>query len=304
MARPKGSKDKKPRVKHGNTVRVYYTCKRCGVEFCQRRLNKNPLSLCKKCIHDDAVVNFKKQHPGYTLTESNKAKRRSSNLRLKYNMTMIQYDELLKKQNNVCAICKKPQIRNHSLCVDHNHDTGIVRGLRCHKCNQAIGLLHDKGTFAAQYLLSNSKISWDDYFMNIAVLVSSRSKDRSTKVGSVIVKDRIILSTGYNGFPRGVNDDLDERHERPLKYQFTCHSEENAIFNAARIGAKIDGSDIYVTLHPCTGCAKAIIQSQIKRVFILNNDNDRWIDDFCFSASLLKEAGVNLVHLLPSGISV
>jgi dCMP deaminase len=138
---------------------------------------------------------------------------------------------------------------------------------------------------------------WHDRFMKIAQDVSSWSKDESTKVGAVIVRDRVIVSTGYNGFPRGIDDDIPERHERPLKYKYVCHAEENAIFNAARIGAGIQGSDIYVTLHPCTNCAKAIIQSEINNVYILNSDNERWTEDFSFSSMLLKEANVLIVRI-------
>jgi dCMP deaminase len=119
------------------------------------------------------------------------------------------------------------------------------------------------------------------------------------KVGAVIVLDRVVISTGYNGFPRGIDDDREERHQRPLKYLFTCHAEENAIYNAARIGVKVSESDIYVTLHPCSGCAKAIIQSQIRRVFVLDTAHDRWEEEFRVSKELLSEAGIEVVELSP-----
>ena len=295
MARPKGSKDKKPRVRSGNYKTVECVCIRCGQEFSLRKIAKNSRGLCLVCRRRDNIQKFREKHPGYNLDDKRRAQRRYWNLMSKYGMSLQEYDDLLKKQGGVCAICRKEQTRGHSLCVDHNHETGQNRGLLCHKCNQALGLLQDRATNAAQYLLSHAKLSWDEYFMNIAILVSSRSKDKSTKVGAVIVKDRVIVSTGYNGFPRGIDDDRIERHERPLKYQFTCHAEENAIFNAARIGAKVAGSDIYVTLHPCTECSKAIIQSQIKRVIVLSDCNDRWTDDFQFSRALLTEGGVDVI---------
>ena len=133
--------------------------------------------------------------------------------------------------------------------------------------------------------------------MDVAKLVASWSKDRSTQVGSVIVRDRIIISTGYNGFPRGINDDIDERHERPLKYTYTSHAEENAIFNAARIGAKVSGAEMYITLHPCVGCTKAIIQSEIKRLYISSSDNPRFLEEFKISDAMLEEVGVEIVKM-------
>jgi dCMP deaminase len=194
------------------------------------------------------------------------------------------------ENQNVCSICGG----HDNLCIDYNNDTKVI-GLLCNKCKQGIGLFGDSAIKAAQYLLSRNRLGWDSYFMNLAVMVSSRSKDRSTKVGAVIVRDRVIISTGYNGFPRGINDDIEERNDRPLKYLFTCHAEENAVTNAARIGAMVAGSDMYVTLHPCTGCTKILIQSQIKRVFILVSSYDRWNDDFKISRELLSEAGIEVI---------
>lgn len=112
--------------------------------------------------------------------------------------------------------------------------------------------------------------SWDEYFMDLARLVATRSKDTSTKVGAVIVgPNREIRSTGYNGFPRQVNDDIPARHERPMKYYYTVHSEQNAIFNACRAGTSVDGCTIYIAGRPpCSWCARAIIQSGIRRVVV------------------------------------
>jgi len=211
---------------------------------------------------------------------------------------MKQYDELLEKQGHKCAICGTTENRGHPLCVDHNHSTGIVRGLLCHKCSQGIGLLDDSTIHATRYLMASANLSWHQYFMNMAILASSRSKDRSTKVGALIVRDRVIVSTGYNGFPRGINDDIEERHVRPLKYEYTSHAEENAILNAAKIGAKVTGSDIYTTLHPCTRCTRAIIQSQIETVYILETAiPDRWKEDFKISKEMLDEVGVKIEYV-------
>lgn len=110
-------------------------------------------------------------------------------------------------------------------------------------------------------------ISWDEYFMGVAILSGMRSKDPSTQVGACIVSnDNKILSMGYNGFPIGCSDDEFpwEREGDPLdnKYLYSTHSELNAILNYR--GGSLEGAKLYVTLFPCNECAKAIIQSGIK----------------------------------------
>lgn len=112
-------------------------------------------------------------------------------------------------------------------------------------------------------------LSWDEYFMGIALLSAGRSKDSNTQVGACIVSDENkILSVGYNGMPTGCCDD-DMPWEREgdfldTKYPFVCHAELNAILN--RSTGSLKNSTIYVTLFPCNECAKAIIQSGIKEV--------------------------------------
>ena len=84
--------------------------------------------------------------------------------------------------------------------------------------------------------MENKKLDWVDYFLSIAEQVKLKSKDRNTQIGAVIVgEDNEILSTGYNSFPRGLNDDLDDRQNRPEKYFWFEHAERNAIYNAARV---------------------------------------------------------------------
>ncbi|KKM61089.1 hypothetical protein LCGC14_1535160 [marine sediment metagenome] len=106
-------------------------------------------------------------------------------------------------------------------------------------------------------------------WIDIAERVSKESKDRSTKVGCVIVSpDNTILSTGWNGFPRGVDDKDDAKHERPAKYEWSEHSERNAIFNAAREGIKLKGATAYLNYTPyaiCVPCVRALHQSGIIR---------------------------------------
>jgi dCMP deaminase len=109
--------------------------------------------------------------------------------------------------------------------------------------------------------------NWDRRFMGLACHVAEWSKDRSRKIGSVVVgPSHDVRATGYNGFARDVFDNVDDRHERPAKYLWTEHAERNAIYNAARSGAVTEGCTLYVNLHPCAGCARAILQSGIQTV--------------------------------------
>ena len=137
-------------------------------------------------------------------------------------------------------------------------------------------------------------ISWDEYFMGVALLASQRSKDPSTQVGACIVNDdNRIMSVGYNGFPRGCSDDefpWEREGETTLtKYPYVCHAELNAILNAG--GNSLKGCRIYVALFPCNECAKAIIQAGIKTVVY---DSDKYADTASVIASkiMLNAAGV------------
>ncbi len=117
-------------------------------------------------------------------------------------------------------------------------------------------------------------ISWDAYFMGIALLSAQRSKDSNTQVGACIVnQDKKIVSVGYNGMPTGCDDDHMpwEREGAFLetKYPFVCHAELNAILNSAAVSLK--DCVLYVTLFPCNECAKAIIQSGIRKVIYMDN---------------------------------
>ena len=113
-------------------------------------------------------------------------------------------------------------------------------------------------------------MNWTDYFYNIAQQVKEKSKDERTKVGAVIVgKDKEIVSTGYNSFPRGIVDNRPERQERPEKYFWFEHAERNAIYNAARIGVSTKGCTMYLTCGiPCADCARGIINAGISRIFV------------------------------------
>lgn len=139
-------------------------------------------------------------------------------------------------------------------------------------------------------------ISWDEYFMGVATLSGMRSKDPNTQVGACIVSpDHKILSMGYNGFPMGCSDDEFPwaREGEPLenKYFYTTHSELNAILNYR--GGSLEGTTMYVTLFPCNECAKAIIQSGIKRL-IYDSDKYENTPSTIASKRMLTAAGVKL----------
>ena len=143
-------------------------------------------------------------------------------------------------------------------------------------------------------------ISWDEYFMGIAMLAACRSKDPNTQVGACIVsEDNIIISTGYNGMPKGCSDDefpwdRTGENEAATKYPYVVHAELNAILNAS--GRDLRGSRIYVALFPCNECAKAIIQSGIKEVLYLSDKyNDTMLN--LVSKRMLEAAGVKFTKL-------
>jgi dCMP deaminase len=132
---------------------------------------------------------------------------------------------------------------------------------------------------------------WDERFLQLAQHIAQWSKDPSTKVGAVIVRpNRTIASVGYNGFPRGVNDD-ERLNDRPYKYAMTVHAEANAILSA---NERLDGCTLYVTpLSPCSSCASILIQSGIKRVVAyMPHQPEHWADSFAIARTMLDEAGV------------
>ena len=144
-------------------------------------------------------------------------------------------------------------------------------------------------------------MEWDRYFLNIAEQVKEKSKDKRTHIGAVIVgKDNEIVSTGYNSFPRGINDNIEERQERPEKYYWIEHAERNAIYNAARIGVSLRESTMYLTCGiPCSDCAKGIISSGIKRIHCKIKDATRnreyWDEHAKRSLQMFKESGVEVI---------
>jgi len=145
---------------------------------------------------------------------------------------------------------------------------------------------------------------WDEFFYTLANTVANKSKDRGTKVGCVLVGDgNAVLGVGYNGFPRKINDLVEARHERPIKYYFAEHSERNCIYNAARSGIKTLDTKLYISGkgQPCADCARAIIQSGIVEVITgfgkFEGKGGLWEESCKVGEEMLLEAGVKIVTL-------
>ena len=147
--------------------------------------------------------------------------------------------------------------------------------------------------------------SWDEYFMEITELVASRSTCLRRKVGAIIVKDKRILTTGYNGPPTGLKhcdelggclrDKLGIPSGERMELSRAVHAEQNAIIQAAKYGISINGATIYVTNHPCFICAKMLINAGIKRIVY----KEGYPDDF--ARDILKEAGIKVEQFKKGG---
>ncbi|MBD3367028.1 MAG: cytidine deaminase [Candidatus Eisenbacteria bacterium] len=150
--------------------------------------------------------------------------------------------------------------------------------------------------------MARRRPSWDEYFMDIARLVAGRSTCLRRQVGAIIVKDRRVLASGYNGAPSGLphcdeTGCVRERHKVPSGERHELcrgiHAEQNAIIQSANYGTGIDGATIYSTYHPCSVCAKMIINAGIVRVVT----DDTYPDDL--AVELLRDAGVRVEALAP-----
>lgn len=143
-------------------------------------------------------------------------------------------------------------------------------------------------------------ISWDEYFMGVAILSAKRSKDPSTQVGACIVNsENKIVGAGYNGMPIGCSDDdfpwSREGDYLNTKYPYVCHAELNAILN--NVGMSLQGCKIYTVLFPCNECTKAIIQAGIKEVIYLSNKYEKE-PIFMASKIMLDKAGITCRKVL------
>lgn len=146
--------------------------------------------------------------------------------------------------------------------------------------------------------------TWNDYFFDLCEVISCKSKDPSTKVGAVIVNSgNSIISTGYNGFPIGVDDSIVSRFERPEKYTWTCHAEENAIAFAARNGISTNGARLYCNRLPCCAkCTRLALQAGIMQFAILSDVSEdtlgRWREENEIAIKMINESGatMNIYH--------
>jgi dCMP deaminase len=142
-------------------------------------------------------------------------------------------------------------------------------------------------------------MNWVTYYKQLANTVKLKSKDKYTQIGAVIVgEDGEIVSTGYNSFPRGLDDGIDSRQERPEKYYWFEHAERNAIYNAARIGVSTKGTTMYLSCGlPCADCARGIINAGVRRIFCERVDvtkGDMWKESQERSWDMFMETGVDV----------
>jgi dCMP deaminase len=142
---------------------------------------------------------------------------------------------------------------------------------------------------------------WDVRFLSTAKHIAEWSKDPSTQVGAVAVRDRRILATGYNGFPRGVLDLPTRLLDRPQKLLRTVHAEANIVAQAARNGVCLENATVYVwPFIPCNACCTLLIQTGFARVVAPDMEiPDRWIESFTMSKEMFSEAGVKLTLIDP-----
>ena len=147
-------------------------------------------------------------------------------------------------------------------------------------------------------------MEWTEYFLKIAEVVKLKSKYKNTQIGVVLVgSNNEIISTGYNSFPRGINDNVNERQRRPEKYYWFEHAERNAIYNAARIGVSTNGAKMYMTCGiPCADCARGIINAGIKEIWMLGGGSNqlKWEESAERSIKMFEEAGVGVFYYTKS----
>ena len=137
---------------------------------------------------------------------------------------------------------------------------------------------------------------WDHRFLELAKHISTWSKDPSTKVGAVITStdSRRVVSTGFNGFPQGVEDQVERLENREIKYEMVAHAELNALLFA---GDRAQGGTLYVyPLPPCARCAVTIIQAGIKRVVSPTTDRAKWGESTKIAETMFSESGVELEY--------
>lgn len=200
-------------------------------------------------------------------------------------------DDYTKQNLSACTILADYKFENN----------GSIENLN-EKVLKVLNEIKEKKIFVNNtYLGRTDYLPWDEYFMGVSILSSMRSKDPSTQVGACIVdKNKKIVATGYNGAPKGIEDkDFPWAREGDFletKYAYVCHAELNAILNSTRRDLK--GCTIYVVLFPCNECAKAIIQTGIKKVVYLQ-DKYKNIPSYIASRKILEKVGIELIELKP-----
>ena len=141
--------------------------------------------------------------------------------------------------------------------------------------------------------------SWDEFFMRHVYLAASKSKDPRTKIGAILVRDKHIISSGYNGFGSGVKD-LEERYnDRETKYSFICHAEFNSILQCSKFGISSSNTTLYTPGFPCAECCKAVIQGGVSEI-VLHRQwpnltySEKCVKSFEISNQMTNEAGIEV----------
>lgn len=141
------------------------------------------------------------------------------------------------------------------------------------------------------------RLKWHSRYLELAQQIASWSKDPSSKIGAIAVGSKgQVLAQGYNGFPRGIEDNESRFENKELKYKYVVHAEMNLIYNASYNGVSLDGSTVYVTGLPvCSECAKGLIQVGVQQVIMPTQEDtpDKWVKSFKLSKELFEEAGVH-----------
>ena len=148
-------------------------------------------------------------------------------------------------------------------------------------------------------------LKWHNRFLDMCRHIATWSKDRSTKTGCVLVKDRKVLSVGYNGFTPGIDDEKPYYHDRPQKYWYTEHCDRNAIYSAARNGIALEGATMYLTGPPCCDCARGVVMSGLSLVVWPKNNpfenpgevQERWRESVAASLEILEAGGVQILRV-------
>jgi dCMP deaminase len=142
---------------------------------------------------------------------------------------------------------------------------------------------------------------WDIRFVRIAKEVAEWSKDPSTQVGSIAVKNRKIIATGYNGFPKGVKDAPRDLYDREMKLKLTVHAEKNMIYNAVEHGVKLEGSTVYIWgLPTCEECWKGLVQTGVSRVVMpdIEFNGGKWKEGCKFAKEYMEDVGIEVKEYL------